>query len=132
MDEIKTEGPVLPKVEKVEPDQVLKPGEEGSYQCPPLPATPPNPPKPVDPMVPITPQKDQGILDDGIVSLKEFNKTTKQIIYERVDIMNLTIVLIVGGCIILSIIYNAKDIANTLGGGLIGFLGKTISGNGSK
>ena len=113
--------------EKVDPTQVLTPDEEGSYKCPPPPLTPPAPPK----LVEQQPNKGDNILDDGIVSVKEFSKTTKQIIVERIDIMNLTIILIVGACIILAIIYNAKDIANTLGGGLIGFLGKTISGNGN-
>ena len=111
--------------EKIDPNEILKPDQEGSYQAPPPPSTPPNPPK----LVQQEPNKGDNILADGIVSVKEFEKTAKQVIVERVDVTNLSIIIIVGVCLGIAIVLGAKEVATALGGGLVGYLGKTGNGN---
>lgn len=112
--------------EKIDPTQVLRPDHEGSYQAPPPTLTPPAPPKPI---VNQESNKGDNILADGIVSVKEFEKTAKQIIVERVDVTNLCIIIIVGVCLGIAIVLGAKEVATALGGGLVGYLGKTGNGN---
>ena len=110
--------------EKIDPTQVLRPEQDVSYKAPIQPQT--LPPKPV---VNQEPNKGDNILADGIVSVKEFEKTAKQVIVERVDITNLSIIIIVGVCLGIAIVLGAKEVATALGGGLVGYLGKTSNGN---
>jgi hypothetical protein len=50
------------------------------------------------------------------------NRTT----YDHLDgVINFAIVVLVGAAVILAIIYQEKEIASSLGGGLLGYLGKT-------
>jgi hypothetical protein len=63
-------------------------------------------------------------VDASIISAKTAIESEKKIIYERLDIINLAIVVMCGIGLIVSIFYGAKEVANAIGGGLVGYLSK--------
>lgn len=61
---------------------------------------------------------------DVALSAKGFIQSEKTIVFERVDIINLSIVLLCGIGLVASIYYGLKEVATALAGGLVGYLSK--------
>ena len=68
-------------------------------------------------------------VEEKVVTAKDFVEKEKKILYEHLDIVNLAIVIVCGLVCLAAVYYAQKEVATGIGGGLVGYLSKNMSGS---